>query len=328
MKTWLRPESREEVKGRAAFLRERQIEGMKFWNSCLSCLPCKQEDLTSAGCMGNKAELEVKASLLHISAWASPLVCVEEFPVCSKIEFGLIKKRGGGSEEAWGHTGTQQWTTRMSEDRGWASPHRAHGKSRALHTGSHSIELNHLRAHPHCPSCWPHVLMQSLFANMCILCLLSYRQGWASPADEMTQPVSSHCYRERAGGDAIHPARVLLSHAAPHQIPHQTSRKPRTISSMKLTVRQTLHGIYPNCKWISVRTLFREVNAGGRFVLDKWSDIFVYPSPSLRTFGVQYPSLSSAPLQLHPICCSFLPYFLLKTRKWTTWLNCHQKHLY
>lgn len=23
-------------------------------------------------------------------------MCVEEFPVCSKIEFGLIKKRGGG----------------------------------------------------------------------------------------------------------------------------------------------------------------------------------------------------------------------------------------
>lgn len=59
MKTWLRLETREEVEGRAAFLRERQIEGMKFWNSCLSCLPSKQENLAFAGFMGNKAELEV-----------------------------------------------------------------------------------------------------------------------------------------------------------------------------------------------------------------------------------------------------------------------------
>lgn len=69
MKTWLRLETREEVKGRAAFLRERRIEGMKFWNSCLSCLPSKQEKLTFTDFTGNKAELEALS-------FAAPTGCV------------------------------------------------------------------------------------------------------------------------------------------------------------------------------------------------------------------------------------------------------------
>lgn len=38
----------------------------------------------------------------------------------------------------------------------------------------------------------------------------------------------------------------------------KTSRKPQIINSMKLTVCQTFHGIYPNCKSVSVRILLGE----------------------------------------------------------------------
>lgn len=96
MKTWLRLETREEIEGRAAFLREGRTEGMKFWNSCLSCLPSKQENLKFRGFMGNKAELEVFSSAAPLAVGPclpSPSSCVHtNQPVaCSKPDPGERK---------------------------------------------------------------------------------------------------------------------------------------------------------------------------------------------------------------------------------------------
>lgn len=94
MKTWLRLETREEVEGRAAFLRERQIEGMKFWNSCLSCLPSKQENLMFTGFMGNKAELEALCL-------AAPAGCIYMAAFSPSSSSCVHTKKVAGLPQTW-----------------------------------------------------------------------------------------------------------------------------------------------------------------------------------------------------------------------------------
>lgn len=102
MKTWLRLETREEIEGRAAFLREGRIEGMKFWNSCLSCLPSKQENPTFPGFVGNKAELEAFSSAALTGCGSLPvqpqLLCTHK-PACGLLQAWTWWKKG--SPECW-----------------------------------------------------------------------------------------------------------------------------------------------------------------------------------------------------------------------------------
>lgn len=113
MKTWLRLETREEIEGRAAFLREGRTEGMKFWNSCLSCLPSKQENLKFPGFMGNKAELEVFSSTapLAVGPCPAPAPVYTQTSLWLAPSLNLVKER---LSRVLDHSGTQHWTPWMS----------------------------------------------------------------------------------------------------------------------------------------------------------------------------------------------------------------------
>lgn len=150
----------------------------------------------------------------------------------------------------------------------------------------------------------PAALMQSLFLNMYVLCLLQMAELWMRMGfpssrwhpswwdDSLWANIAAHKWQKMPS--------VLHGHIALHQIPHKTSRKPQIINSMKLTVCQTFHGIYPNCKWVSVRTLFREAKRQRKIYFWCVQHICLPISPSENfCCSLSRSGLSSSPFTSH-----------------------------
>lgn len=199
-------------------------------------------------------------------------------------------------------------------ERSISSPRSAHGKGKSccgwVLGGS---ELNHLQTRAALPLLL--TLLPDAISLPKYVCPVPTAHGWVMDGNGFSkQPLTSQLMRWHSlwASIATHKRQekmpsVLHGHIALHQIPHKTSRKPQIMNNMKLTVCQTFHGIYPNCKWVSVRTLFREAR--------RWRKIYfwwmvqhiclpIFPSENFCS-SLSQSRLSISPFTTHLPALSF-----------------------